>query len=170
MGKDRKGRERGEWGPLERYEEAMLKPKVGWGRRASWENHRQVVKELEKARELEPSGMRGAGEQARRQNLPYQGLAAAPGRQRTPTSRAWSWPHCGPATGVLEALREMGQVLQETQSLHAVREAHGSLFTFSLPASTLCEVPRSTSETQCWLEGLQQGRWWWWGMQGSGSL
>lgn len=29
LGKDRKGRERGERGPLERYEEAMLKPKVG---------------------------------------------------------------------------------------------------------------------------------------------
>lgn len=51
--------------------------------------------------------------------LPCQGPAGALGRQRTPTSTAWSWPHCGPATEVLGARRAMGWALQETQTLHA---------------------------------------------------
>lgn len=105
-------------------------------------------KELEKARELEPPGMRKGHEPARvGWHLPYQGLAAAPGRRRTPTSRAWSWPRCGPATGVPGVLRTMGWVPQETQTLHAVREVHGSLFTYDLPADTLYEDPRPTSGT-----------------------
>lgn len=54
------------------------------------------------------------------QNLPYRGPAAAPRRQRTPTSRAWSWPRCGPATGVQGAQRATGQVLLEIQTLHMV--------------------------------------------------
>lgn len=69
-------------------------------------------------------------------DLPCLGPAAVPGRQRTPTSRAWSWPHCGPATGVLGALRATGRVLQETQTLHAVGEAHGDGSTpWPLPGS-----------------------------------
>lgn len=83
----------------------------------------------------------------RDQDLPCQGLAAAPGRQRTPASRAWSWPRCGPATGVLGALRAMGRLLKETRTLQAVGEAHVSLFTHALPADSLCEGPRPTDET-----------------------
>lgn len=83
----------------------------------------------------------------RDQDLPCQGLAAAPGRQRTPASRAWSWPRCGPATGVLGALRAMGRLLKETRTLQAVGEAHVSLFTHALPADNLCEDPRPTGET-----------------------
>lgn len=61
------------------------------------------------------------------QDLPSQGPAAAPGRQRIPTSRAWSWPRCGPATGVPGVLRAKGWVPQEkTQSLHTAGKGMGT--------------------------------------------
>lgn len=53
-------------------------------------------------------------------------LAGAPGKQRTPTSRAWNWPHCGLAMGMLVVLRATGWVLQETQSLNEGRETRGT--------------------------------------------
>lgn len=64
----------------------------------------------------------GAGENpsGKSQNLPYRGPAAAPRRQRTPTSRVWSWPRCGPAMGARGAQRVTGQVLPEIQTLHTV--------------------------------------------------
>lgn len=52
--------------------------------------------------------------------------------------------------GVLGALRAMGRVLQQTQTLQAVGKAHGSLFTHTLPGDTLYEDPRPTGETLCW--------------------
>lgn len=94
----------------------------------------------------------------RDQDLPCQGLAAAPGRQRTPASRAWSWPRCGPAMGVLGALRATGQLLQETQTLQAVGEAHVSLFTHVLPADS-CEDPRPTGETVLARESPLSPKW-----------
>lgn len=128
----------------------------GWARKPE-----AVEPELEKARELQ-----GERRPDRGQHLPYQGLAAAPGRQRTPASRAWSWPHCVPAMGALGALRAMGWVLKQTQTLQAVGEAHGILFTHTLLANTLWEDPRPTGETLCWqedplspLKGLCQGCW-----------
>lgn len=64
-------------------------------------------------------------------------LAGALGKQRTPTSRAWSWPHYGLAMGELVVRREMGWVLQETQSLHEQREIHGTCpYLSSLPISS----------------------------------
>lgn len=134
-----------------------MKPSVEWGR---GRESQEQVEQSWGARELQ-------GERAAEgQDLPYRGPAAAPGRQRTPASRAWSWPRCGPATGVLGALRAMGRVLQETQTLQAVGEAHGSQFTHTLPAHALCGDPRPTGDTLCWQgnlpppqKGLRQGRW-----------
>lgn len=79
-------------------------------------------------------------------DLLCQDLAGAPGKQRTPTSRAWSWLCCGLAMEELAVQRVMGWVLQETQSLHEGRVTHGacpslfSLLVLSVAGQSLCLI------------------------------
>lgn len=73
-------------------------------------------------------------------------LAGAPGKQRTPTSRAWNWPHCGLAMGMLVVLRATGWVLQETQSLKRRERDTWNLPLLALPADVLSEDWRKPVE------------------------
>lgn len=112
-------------------------------------------KELPKVRELEHPGMR-KGHESRPEgswDLPYRDLAAAPGRQRTPTSRAWSWPRCGPATGGAGGAEGDGAgPAGDSNPACSGRHMGACSHTTSLP--TPPEDPRPTSDTPCWLRAL----------------